>query len=217
MASKTIVAYVCASLLLALPAPAKAKKKKPAPAFDYYMLVLSYAPDFCDQAGGNKDPRECGSGRQLGFIVHGLWPQGESSRGPENCGSSPVSQAIIQATLNYIPVDSLIQHEWKAHGSCSGMSAADYFATLRKARDSVRIPADLEKPTQRVQLSPAEVQAKLAAANPDFPKTAFRTTCYRNAELQEVRVCLNKDGTPRACGSSAGSCSAPSVTLLPVR
>ena len=220
MTSKTIVSCLIASVLAAIPAPAAAKKKKPAPppAFDYYMLVLSYAPDFCAQPTGNKDPRECGAGRQIGFIVHGLWPQGENSRGPQNCGNtSPISQAIIQATLNYIPIDSLIQHEWKTHGSCSGLSAAEYFAALRKARDSVNIPPEIDKPTQRIQLSPAQVQSKLASANPSFPKTSFRTTCYRDAELQEIRVCLNKDGTPRACGSSAGSCSASTMTLLPVR
>ncbi|HXA50804.1 MAG TPA: hypothetical protein VNV86_10890 [Candidatus Acidoferrum sp.] len=186
--------------------------------FDYYILVLSDAPDFCDQPTGRKDPRECGPGRKLGFIVHGLWPQAETSRGPQNCGGvSPVSQAVIQATLKYMLVDSLIQHEWTTHGSCTGMTAADYFAGLRKARDEVNIPPDLNQPSQPLQLSPAEIEAKLAAANPSFPKTAFRTSCYRNGELQEVRVCLNKDLSPRACSVSAGECPASVVTLLPVR
>jgi ribonuclease T2 len=215
-----IALCVMACLLAGVEAEAKAKKskKKPAADFDYYMLVLSYAPDFCAQAGGNKDPRECGPGRRLGFIVHGLWPQGETTRGPQNCGNaSPVSAAIIQATLGYIPVDSLIQHEWRTHGSCSGMSAADYFAALRKARDAVKVPAEIDQPSAQVSITPAEAQTKLAAANPGYPKTAFRTTCYRNAELQEIRVCLDKDFRPRACGSSAGTCSAPTMTLRPVR
>jgi ribonuclease T2 len=186
--------------------------------FSYYMLVLSYAPDFCDQANGNKDPRECGAGRRIGFVVHGLWPQGENARGPENCGgASPVSQAIIQLTLSYIPTPSLIQHEWATHGTCSGLSAADYFAALRKARDSITLPADLNQPSQKLQLSPAQVEAKVATANPSFPGTAFRTSCYQNAELQEVRVCLTKDLSPRACGSSAGECRSVNVTMLPVR
>ena len=60
-----------------------------AQSFSYYMLVLSYAPDFCAEPGGNKDFRECGTGRKVGFIVHGLWPQGDNSRGPENCGGEP--------------------------------------------------------------------------------------------------------------------------------
>jgi ribonuclease T2 len=185
--------------------------------FSYYMLVLSYAPDFCAEPGGNKDNRECGAGRKLGFIVHGLWPQGENARGPENCGGSPVSQAIVQATLNYIPIPSLIQHEWTTHGTCSGLSAADFFAVLRKARDSVKVPADLNQPSQTLRLSPAQVESKLAAANPSFPAAAFRTSCYRDAELQEVRVCLSKDLSPRGCGASAGECRASSVTMLPVR
>ena len=213
-------AALLACLLLSGMAGAESRKKKASPSkqFAYYLLVLSYAPDFCDQPQGDKDPRECGAGRHAGFVVHGLWPQGETSRGPEKCGpASTVSQAIIQATLNYIPTESLIQHEWATHGTCSGLSAADYFAALRKARDSVTLPADLNQPSQKLRLSPAQVESSIAAANPSFPRTAFRTSCFKDAELQEVRVCLGKDLSPRACGPSAGECTATSVTLLPVR
>jgi ribonuclease T2 len=202
------------------PSNAASHKKKPAnaAAFDYYMLSLSYAPDFCAQPTGNKDPRECGAGRRIGFVVHGLWPQGESGRGPENCGhASPVSQDIVRITLNYIPSESLIRHEWTAHGTCSGLSAADYFAELRKARDAVTIPSDLKQPDRRLQLGPAEIESKFAAANPSFPKGAFRVSCYRDGELQEVRICFNKDLAPRACGTSAGECRSASVVLNPVR
>jgi ribonuclease T2 len=208
--------WLPATLLLCLLPAARLPAQSPQQNFSYYMLVLSYAPDFCAEPGGTKDPRECGAGRRLGFIVHGLWPQGDNSRGPENCGGSPVSQAVIQATLNYIPVPSLIQHEWTTHGTCSGLSAADFFTALRKARDSVTLPADLNQPSHTLQLSPAQVEATLAAANPKFPAAAFRSSCYKDAELQEVRVCLNKDLSPRACGPSAGECRASSVTILPV-
>jgi ribonuclease T2 len=206
---------------LVLPDIAEAQRRKQAstsPQFSYYLLVLSYAPDFCDQPQGNKSPQECGSGRHIGFVVHGLWPQGDASSGPENCGpASPVAQAIIQATLQYIPTQSLIQHEWASHGTCSGMDAAAYFAALRKARDSITLPVDLNQPLQKVEFSPAQIESKVAAANPSFPAAAVRTSCYRDGELQEVRVCLNKDLSPRACGPSAGECSAATVTLLPIR
>jgi ribonuclease T2 len=206
------------SAVLAIALYAGPRKKKANGSFSYYMLVLSYAPDFCAQPQGVKDPRECGSGRHVGFVVHGLWPQGDDSRGPENCGSvSPVSKDVISATLKYIPTESLIQHEWKAHGSCSGQTADAYFAQLRKARDSVKIPGDLDQPTQLLQLSPAELLSKAAAANPSFPAEAFRVSCYPNADLQELRVCFNKDLSPRACGSSAGQCSAGKVALKAVR
>src|SRR5512143_3576947 len=128
---KSAVCVIALSLALLGPSAAKSRKKKPPkPAnFAYYMLTLSYAPDFCAQPTGNKDPRECGTGRRVGFVVHGLWPQGETTRGPENCGSArPVSQSIIQATIKYIPTESLIQHEWAAHGTCSGLPVDDYFS-----------------------------------------------------------------------------------------
>src|ERR1700726_30204 len=92
-------------------APPRKKAQQNDATFSYYLLSLSYAPDFCAQPTGNKDARECGSGRRIGFVVHGLWPQVEGNRGPENCGSaSPVSEETVRATLPYIPTESLIQH-----------------------------------------------------------------------------------------------------------
>lgn len=217
------VAAAAAATILLVAGTAGAQNRRPRAEgtpgdFSYYMLVLSYAPDFCAQPQGQKDPRECGSGRHVGFVVHGLWPQGEESRGPEWCGPArPVSQAIVQATLRYIPTEGLIQHEWATHGTCSGLSAADYFTALRKARDAVRIPADLDQPSQPVRSTPEAIEAKLAAANPSYTKGAFRTSCYREGELQEIRVCLNRDLSPRACGRSAGECRTGTVTMLPVR
>ncbi len=217
----SVAAGLVVLLLAAGTVDARSHRRNPAGAstdFSYYLLVLSYAPDFCNQPRGNKDFRECGAGRRVGFVVHGLWPQGENSRAPEHCGAArPVSQAIIQATLPYIPSESLIQHEWAAHGTCSGLSAAGYFAALRQARDSVKLPPDLSQPSRRQQFSPAQIEAKFAAANPRFPRTAFHTSCYRDGELEEIRICLNKDLSPRACGPSAGACSAGTVILLPIR
>ena len=186
--------------------------------FNYYLLSLSYAPDFCAQPEGYKDPRECGSGRRLGFVVHGLWPQAESGRGPERCGSaSPVGQNIVRLMLNYIPTESLIQHEWTNHGTCSGLGAAEYFAAVRTTRDSVAIPEDLKQPGREQRLSPQEIESKFAAANPKFTKEAFRESCYRSGELQEVRICFTRDLAPRACGASAGQCRVGSVSILPVK
>ena len=204
---------------IAVEARAKKHSQKHKPSsFAYYMLVLSYAPDFCAEPGGNKDPRECGSGRHIGFVVHGLWPQGETGRGPENCGSArPVSQDIVSMTLGYIPTPSLIQHEWSAHGTCSWLDAASYFALLRKARDSVKMPVELNRPDRQVQFSQTDIQSKIASANASFDRDSFRVSCYRDNTLQEVRVCLGKDLSPRACAASAGQCPASTLTLQPVK
>ena len=216
---KLILSMVALAVLAATLPLTAAKRKKVAASsaeFSYYLLALSWAPDFCAQAGPNANPAECGTGRKIGFVVHGLWPQGDSGRGPQDCGGSPVSNSIVQVMLNYIPTASLIQHEWQTHGTCSGLSAADYFAAVRKARDSVTIPAEFKAPTQALSLSPGAIEQAFAAANPSFPKAAFRTSCTAGA-LQETRICFNKDLSPRACTSSTGECGMQAMKVLPVR
>jgi ribonuclease T2 len=221
---RSAAALALLAMLTAAGAGARSHKKKnrgsnggQAAAFSYYLLTLSYAPDFCAQPNVPKDPRECGSGRHVGFVVHGLWPQGETSRGPENCGGSPVAQDIVRLMLNYMPTESLIQHEWTTHGTCSGLSAADYFAAVRKARDSLTLPADLKQPGHDLQLSNQAIEAKLAAANSSFPKEAFRVSCFRDGELQEARICFDKNLNPRACGPSAGECNSDHIQIRAVR
>lgn len=194
-----------------------AGQSQPAEGFDYYLLSMSWAPDFCALPSGNKDPRECGRGRNIGFVVHGLWPQGEQGRGPEHCANGrPVADRIVQTMLDYIPTPSLIQHEWTNHGTCTGLSAADYFEQVRKARDSVQIPGDFKSPQQPMNLSAPDIEAKFAAANPKFPKGAFRTSCASSA-LEEVRVCFTKELSPRECGPSAGECRMRQMLIRPVQ
>jgi ribonuclease T2 len=215
---RTVAVLAAASILTAT--AVQARKRKPRAStrsFAYFMLVLSYAPDFCDQRSVDKDPRECGVGEKVGFVVHGLWPQGETTKGPENCGGpTKIPQSTITAMLKYFPTEKLIQHEWTTHGTCSGLDMDAYFAAVKKARDAVEIPDSLT-PTRETSMKPADVDAEMASANPTYPKTAFRSSCYPDKELQEVRVCLAKDLTPRACGTSAGKCSIANVTLLPLR
>ena len=185
--------------------------------FAYYLLSLSWAPDFCAQPNVPKNDRECGTGRHVGFVVHGLWPQDENSRGPERCGPArPVAQDIVNRMLAYIPSEGLIQHEWSNHGTCSGLSAAQYFENVRKAFDSAAIPSEYKNLSRQIQVSVPDLESKFAAANPSFPRTAFRVSCHGN-ELQEIRICFGKDLKPRACTDSAGECRVGSIVMRPVR
>ncbi|HXB74894.1 MAG TPA: ribonuclease T2 [Candidatus Acidoferrales bacterium] len=211
-----VISAALAAAAMAAPARPKKRPRKSAGAFSYYLLALSWAPDFCAVPGNPQDPAECGKGRKVGFVVHGLWPQTDQGTGPENCGASRVSQDIVNLMLKYIPTAGLIQHEWTTHGTCSGLSAADYFAAVRKARDSVTIPTDFQAPDHSVKLSPTDIEARFSAANPSFPKTAFRTACT-NSRLQEARICFSTNLAPQACTASAGECALQTVTVLPVQ
>src|ERR1035438_8779233 len=82
--------------------------------FDYYLLTLSWAPDYCALPNANRNSRECGSGRHVGFVVHGLWPQFNNGGYPKECApAQPVASDIVNRMLAYIPDAGLIQHEWK--------------------------------------------------------------------------------------------------------
>ena len=41
-----------------------------------------------------------------------------------------------------MPSRGLIQHEWETHGTCSGLGAQDYFATIEKAFTKLQIPPE---------------------------------------------------------------------------
>jgi len=211
------IGFLSIGLLAALAGVAAQSGKQAAASFDYYVLSLSWAPDFCAQSRGNPDPNECAAGRHIGFVVHGLWPQANSGTGPENCSAaSPVPQSIVNLMLSYIPTASLIQHEWNAHGTCSGLNMSDYFTDVRKARDTVQIPQQFSSLTQPTNATAAQIEAEFAATNSSFPPAAFRATCT-GGYFQEARICVNKSLVPQACTVSAGECTSPGMKILPPR
>jgi ribonuclease T2 len=182
--------------------------------FDYYVLALSWAPGFCDTTTRPSE-RECGRDRHLGFVVHGLWPQYESGRSPEGCAPTPpVAHDLVDRMLNIMPDPGLIQHEWACHGTCYGPNAREYFGTVERAFQAVRVPDELRAPRQSNRLRVRDLERRFGDVNRASPD-AFRVVCH-TGELMEVRVCLTKDLKLRPCSSSVRECPANQVTVLPV-
>ena len=46
--------------------------------FDYYVMSLSWSPNWCDQTGDARGDPQCDAGRGFSFTLHGLWPQYEA-------------------------------------------------------------------------------------------------------------------------------------------
>ena len=187
--------------------------------FDFYVLSLSWSPSFCAAAheNGNRGGMQCGP-RPYSFVVHGLWPQYE--RGfPEYCQvpSPRLYRGIVAQMLDLMPAPHLIYNEWDKHGTCSGLSASDYFDTVRKAREAVKIPpqfGDLQTP---LNVAPAAVEDAFIKANPGLKETAIAVRCDRR-RLTEIRICLGKDLQFRDCPDVArDSCRRDSVVMPPVR
>lgn len=176
----------------------------PSGPFDYYLLTLSWAPSYC--LIHPADRAACG-GRGYAFVLHGLWPQFDAGGYPEACATDArldAAAAAIGRTL--YPSARLMQHEWDTHGTCSGLSAADYFRTADRALAVVKVPPLLEAPQTAQSLTGEQISAAFLAANSALAPEDLVIACSRGA-LSEVRICLTRDLTPRACGRRVhGSC-----------
>lgn len=159
--------------------------------FDFYVLALSWSSSFC--ASGNEDRDQCQMGANHGFVVHGLWPQ--FVRGfPSDCPSpirNPPASALRDAE-GVFPDLGLARYEWRKHGTCSGRSPSEYFADVRRARNKVEIPQELQQPRSAQRLAPLDIQRAFIDANRGLRPGMMTVACQRGM-LQEVRICLSKD------------------------
>jgi len=186
--------------------------------FDFYVLSLSWSPSYCEAEGEAANRQQCGSQRPYAFVVHGLWPQFERGY-PENCttGDTKVSNATLRTLYDIMPSAGLIRYQWRKHGSCSGLSQADYFSVLRAAREKVEVPADFDRPETYRTSSPDDIEAAFLKANDQLPPDGLAVTCDKRY-LREVRICLAKDLSFRSCPEvDRRACRQAKVVMPPVR
>lgn len=187
--------------------------------FDFYVLSLSWSPTWCagNDSGGRS--QQCRRGENHGFIVHGLWPQNERGY-PEFCPSRQperVPESLGRTVIDIIPSMGLIGHQWRKHGSCSGLSQKDYFAVTRAAFERIRVPDGLEPQRGGARLAPEAVEQAFVAANPGLDHKGIAVTC-EDGRLEEVRICLTPDLAFRTCPEvDRAACRAKSIEQPPIR
>ena len=169
--------------------------------FDYYVLVLGWSPAYCNIEGRERRDDQCEDGREHAFTLHGLWPQYE--RGwPKDCHISHrpfVPQSVIDQMNDIMPGGGLVIHEYRAHGTCSGLDPERYFATARELYQHVAVPPPFKQGDKPLELSPAEIETDFLTANPWLKPDMIAISC-RKGQLLDIRVCFDRDLAPRACG-----------------
>ena len=200
------------------PTPRPQRQGVPEDGFDYYVLALSWSPSYCEQEATARDRLQCG-GRPYHFVVHGLWPQNERGY-PEDCPTDEprVPDALVDEMLDIMPSRGLIGHEWRSHGSCTGKTQEQYFATIRAAWERIVIPPRFEQLDKALTLSPGDVIQAFVAANEMLKPEQMAVTCSNRA-LDEVRLCMNKDLEFVSCGAQTrrAMCRQDRVRMPPVR
>lgn len=179
--------------ILALPVLAQGEDRgAPMGRFDFYVLSLSWSETFCDLTGRARGSQQCERANP-GFVLHGLWPQYERGH-PAFCGPdgrNPSRDAMDRAARVF-PDQGLARHEWRKHGTCSGLSPAAYFDAAGAALSKVKIPEALQAPRRSSDWDVMEIERAFVAANPGLRTDMVAVGCKRGM-LEEVRICFTKD------------------------
>ena len=207
---------VATAALAAWPLAATAEGE-PAGGHEYYLLALSWQPGWCAVEGDARGAPGC-EAAGLGWTLHGLWPQHE--RGwPSWCEAdrSGPTAAEIRAMADVMGSPTLAAHQWRKHGSCSGLSGTDYLALSRLAFERIARPEILRRVAEPLRVAPAVVEAAFLEANPALEPDGVTITC-REGRIVEARICLTRELEPRRCGADAiRDCTAPGAVLEPIR
>ncbi len=202
-------------LCLALPVWAENDR---AGAFDYYVMSLSWSPNWCALEGDARRSPQCDDSQDHGWILHGLWPQ--YHRGfPSYCNTAerPPSRGMTAQMSDIMGTSGLAWHQWKKHGTCTGLSAADYYALSREAYATVVRPPVFRKITKRMKLPASVIEEAFLQANPGFERDGITITC-QNGMIQEARICLSRDLKPVPCGQDVvRDCRMKDALFDPVR
>lgn len=186
--------------------------------FDYYVLVMSWSPTYCQTEG--RGGRQC-SGRPRHFVLHGFWPQ--YRRGwPDYCetdGRPWVPEQVIDGMSDIMPGRGLIIHQYRKHGTCSGLRPSNYFEAARQAFASIRVPQRFKRISQPVRLTPGEIERSFLQANPKLRADMISIGCGPQ-RLRDIRVCFSKALKPTSCGGNeaqARLCRSRRTRIPPMR
>lgn len=189
--------------------------------FDYYDLVLSWSPSYCETGGLQKRDPQCTSSRPYAFVLHGVWPQFNKGW-PSNCstGKNPwISNEVIQSMMDIMPSKGLIIHEYKKHGTCTGLQPEGYYNLSRDLYNAIKIPPRYKQADKPLMLSPKEIEDDFLIANRDLKPDMISIVCGQR-RLREVRICFDRNKNLTSCGQNENQnklCRLPKVYLPPVR
>lgn len=168
--------------------------------FDYFVLALSWSPDYC-ASNGDDDPQQCSLGKKLGFVLHGLWPQNTKGY-PSNCSTQKLPEGIKALFPSLFPADKLYSHEWKKHGTCTGLSAQQYFTLAKQIKQSVLIPDKFKAPPSPFRSTSTQLVEDFTTVNSGLDKSTLAVYCSGSGRyLSELYVCFSRESHPTACSA----------------
>lgn len=204
------------ALFCLVAAPLSAQNQ--AGAFDYYVMSLSWSPNWCALEGDDRNSPQCDASAGFGWILHGVWPQYERGY-PANCATAqaPPSRGDTSDMADIMGTPGLAWHQWRKHGVCSGLSSDDYFTLSRQAYAQVNRPEVLRALTREVTLPASLIEDAFLRDNPELEPDQITITC-KSGYIQEARICMTRDLEFRTCGRDViRDCAMTGAKFDPIR
>lgn len=112
-----------------------------------------------------------------------------------------------------MPSKGLVIHEYRTHGTCSGLDTAEYFAVSRELYERIHVPADLAAADAEFVTSPEEIERgrrwrhatgwpchrAFTEAHAWLKSEMMAVTCL-DGKLLDIGMCFGRDLFPRSCG-----------------
>lgn len=154
--------------------------------FDMYLFAMVWAPRFC--CTNNKQCTEQSKDGLDDLATHGLWPAYSGAR--EGGRTYP---AFCNNSANFTSKNRLALHEWKKHGTCSGLSPEDYFKEEAKVEEMGTL-SNLRDFLNESAGSPVSLESVVNEAG---GARKIGVMASKFCQLQEVTTCWRKnpDGT----------------------
>lgn len=166
-----------------------------------YSLVLSWSPEYCrGRVRSSGDRFQCsGQGGRFGFVLHGLWPEGQRGSWPQWCPAArPLTPRELSRNLCMTPSAGLLATQWAKHGACMARRPEDYFARARSLWGALRWP-DFDRLSRRAGLTAGDIREAFSDANPRWRPDGIGLVANERGWMKELRLCYDRAFRPAGC------------------
>jgi ribonuclease T2 len=119
--------------------------------------------------------------------------------------------------LDIMPARGLVIHQWRTHGTCSGLSPERYFETVRRARERIVIPEQFRRLENYTMVSPAAVEEGVSRRQSRSQARHDRRHLRQPPPARGPHLHEHRPRLPACEEIDRRACRIPRVVMPPVR